>query len=812
LPKIHRAPAAVAAAALAALAAAAPAAPARGLDRPWASDDARIAAKKEGLAQVRRAPDAQHGPGQDHLPAVRENMELVGKLRPSEPFGALLPNQIADVAVHRNTAYLMSWAPFDNPTDPTCKRGGFWSIDISDPANPRQLAFVPALPASYHGEGAHAITLNTAAFTGDVLAVNNEPCSNVGEAPGGFDLYDVSDPANPQVLVQGAGDRTPDGSLEEDGREFANSAHSIFIWQHGQRAFAIIADNTELHDVDIFDITDPRRPVMIAEHDLVELFPQILEDGIGYNSTVFLHDMVVKQIDGRPVMLADYWDAGYVQLDVTDPAAPRHIVDTGFTAPDPQVDIQGEDKTQEGNAHQAEFSHDDEFILAADEDFATYRPQFKITSGEFAGTSYPSGEFGFSRPIVTLPDGRLNGPTVYGGYGCTADNQIPPASVLDDNGLQPGEERILVVQRGPVGDPGADYEACRFDEKMANAIDKGYDGILIAQRHQGSEALDGAFCGSGDPRAIAGMCISHRAMHDIFGDEPEFGLPYSDTDAPAAGTEGERVEAVSFFDGWGYAHLYDRRTGEELDTFAIEEARDERYASGFGDLSIHEFATDPETNLAYAAYYSGGLRVFRFSRENGLEQVGKFIEEGGSDFWGVEQFTHPAYGRLIAGSDMDGGLVIVRYTGPGAVGPAEAPAQPQQPQQPAPPPGTVLPVPLRPTFFEFGNISRVTLSRQGRATLEIRVPGAGQMVANLVARIGTRKVTLASTSVRATGAGVVQLPWRVSDTKLRSLKRTIDRRRTRRTSATIRATFFPAGGAAIEKRTRNRSVSLTVAP
>ena len=41
--------------------------------------------------------------------------------------------------------------------------------------------------------------------------------------------------------------------------------------------------------------------------------------------------MVVKQIDGKQVMLASYWDAGYIQMDVTDPANPTYISDTDFT-------------------------------------------------------------------------------------------------------------------------------------------------------------------------------------------------------------------------------------------------------------------------------------------------------------------------------------------------------------------------------------------------------------------------------------------------------------------------------------------------
>ena len=47
-------------------------------------------------------------------------------------------------------------------------------------------------------------------------------------------------------------------------------------------------------------------------------------------------------------------------------------------------------------------------------------------------------------------------------------------------------------------------------------------------------------------------------------------------------------------------HLYDANTMQELDAWSVDEAVDERFAQGFGDLSVHETANDPETNLAYA--------------------------------------------------------------------------------------------------------------------------------------------------------------------------------------------------------------------
>gem|GEM_PF-480186 len=666
---------------------------------PWSTDDGG-AAPVFSTSLEASTFTGQHGATTQHLPAVRENVEVVGKLEvqtpaefkfapgtpptpdPSQP--DVVPGQIADLAVYKNTAYLASWS------EPSCKRGGFFSVDISNPGAPRQLAFEPALPATYHGEGTHAITLSTPAFTGDVLAVNNEPCGTGGV--GGFDLYDVSNPADPQILVQGAGDQSPDADTGEafadttqdnttadgDPVEVPNSAHSIFIWQDGPRAFAVIVDNTEVADVDIFDITNPRQPQFIADIDLVELGNDQgvdIVDNSANGDTIFLHDMVVKEIGGIQTMLVSYWDAGYVKLNVEDPANPQIVGDSAFDQQDPLVTDpatgQGFERP-EGNGHQGEFSHDNRFVLAADEDFSTYRTDFEITSGANAGP-YPSGEFGFTQPIATLPDKALNGPTVYGGYGCDADDQIPPADTeIPPASLGPDEEQIVVVQRGPVADPSAPYDGCRFDEKLQNALDKGYEGVIIANHHNGAgngQFPDAAFCGSGDPRSVRGMCIGHRAFHLLFNDTPDYDADYTPNSEPAVGTNGEDVRAEATFDGWGYTHLY-RNPGqgadlEAVDHFAIEEAIDERYASGFGDLSVHEFATDPTEYLAYSSYYSGGMRVFTFG-DNGMEQTGKFIDDGGNNFWGVEVFTTPQGERLFAGSDRDFGLYLFRYTGPGA--------------------------------------------------------------------------------------------------------------------------------------------------
>ena len=149
---------------------------------------------------------AHHG-GPEHVPAKQVNMELVGELEPTIAQGPIVPGQFADLAVHGDYAYLNSW------DEPSCTKGGTYIADISDPANPVEAGFIPAVDGYYHGEGAHVVSIDTPQFTGDLLAVNNEACSNdanrppgVDAASGGFDLYDVSDPSTPVTLIQNAGD------------------------------------------------------------------------------------------------------------------------------------------------------------------------------------------------------------------------------------------------------------------------------------------------------------------------------------------------------------------------------------------------------------------------------------------------------------------------------------------------------------------------------------------------------------------------------------------------------------------------------
>jgi hypothetical protein len=637
-----------------------------------------LVAATAALAFAVSAPAALAGPGQHgsdegHLIGTGDwgKIELVGQLTVHDAE----PGLIADVAVDPDGdyAYLARWGGSDCAGPESGGQGspdgGVYVIDISDPANPEEVGFIATQQDTLVGEGMQVVHLETAEFTGDVLVMNHEQCGKNGKA--GVSLWDVTNPLKPKKLSEHFGDITIGGVRAVPD---VNQTHSAFVWQDGDRAYLVSTDDEEqgTADVDIFDITNPKKPVLIADFGLNDL--EIDQPEIGRTDS-FLHDMVVKEIDGTFYMLLSYWDGGWVILDVDDPANWEYVADSEYPAVDPELlESFGTSLTPEGNAHQGEFTADDRFVIGTDEDFDPYRTSdFMITSGPNAG-DYPSTIVagGGGAPAL-LDDLTLSGPVVYGGYGCPDSEPLPSPEDIPGylDSLQPGDETIIVLQRGPVGDPSAPEEACFPGEKAHEAALAGWDAVIIANRHPVGEEVDEPYCGSGAfVDVIVAVCISHETFHLLFGLDPDtFVYPEN----LAVGTVGSRVEVGSEFDGWGYVWLLDRETLEPLDTFAIDEAHDPDFASGFGDLTVHEVATDPlDPSLAYLSYYSGGLRAIQIvdcdaaglessiaGSEWCLTEVGGYLDPEGNNFWGVETYVVDGQTYILA-SDRDSGLWIFR--------------------------------------------------------------------------------------------------------------------------------------------------------
>lgn len=344
-------------------------------------------------------------------------------------------------------------------------------------------------------------------------------------------------------------------------------------------------------------------------------------------------------------MLLSYWDGGYVKLDVTDPANATYIGDTDFTNPDPEAAESGLTVPPEGNGHQAEFTKDNAYVIGADEDFGPFALQTKNLDDNTDISASQGSD------TTKLAEGEtITGQSKFVGRSCDADPAVPAG-----DGTQ-----IAVVERG----------VCTFTEKVANVIEAGgYVAVLIFNR----TASDGC-------NGTLGMSVA--------GDIPTFGVApreqgfaifdvenqYDDAAclagdgtqlAPIAlGTVGDTLTFSSYFDGWGYVHLFENEDGKmtELDTYAIPEAHDPDFADGFGDLSVHEVATSHAVaNRAYFSYYAGGFRVAEIENDE-LVEKGHYIDADGNNFWGVQVFDDEGQ-EYVAASDRDHGLWIFKYTG-----------------------------------------------------------------------------------------------------------------------------------------------------
>jgi hypothetical protein len=590
-----------------------------------------------------------------HLPDGAHNMKFISRLKLG---GA---TELTDVDERDGYAYI--------GTDyALCREAGgagngVFVVDVRKPRNPKRVAFIGG--AARVGEGVHAFGARSRHFKGDLLVWSNETCD--AEQHGGITVVDVTNPRKPKVLASEVGDTDANDPEDPTPLEDPNDVHSVMGWSDNGRIYAIMTDNFEAGglDVDIMDLTNPRRPRLIAETGLPE-WPNIsqqLANGENPNH----HDMWVKKIRGHWYAMVSYWDAGWVLLNLDDPANPEFVRDYDYPENDPELP---QFSPPEGNAHQGAWSADNKFFVSTDEDFGPYRiDPFEITSGRNVG-EYPAGEFGFTVPIATeYNDGQINGPTVYVGTACpaiaddptTPDDESDPGTardIPDAARLQagPGEEKIAVALRG----------ACFFSQKIDEVQQRGYDAVIVANSHVGAEAgefPDAHLCGSQGHEfepTINAVCIGHRAFHLLFEQTPS----YEGADEPRIGAEGGDARAVAAFDGWGYAHLFDPRTMEEIDSYAVEESIDRRYANGFGVLSAHEVETDQRRSkhLAYFSWYSAGARVAKFG-PNGIREVGHYIHKGGNDFWGVETIKRGKKRPWLLFSDRHFGLYILKYTG-----------------------------------------------------------------------------------------------------------------------------------------------------
>ncbi len=407
--------------------------------------------------------------------------------------------------------------------------------------------------------------------------------------------------------------------------------------------YAALVDNGETADVDIMDITDPTNPVMVNDTlDLVAQFGVNQENPSNLRS-IFNHDMMVYKIGQRYVMNVNYWDGGYVLLDVTDPREGKVslVAQSDYGTLDEERLARGHSITPEGNAHQSELSPNHKFMLGTDEDFAPYRVVATIDAGPYAGTEYTATSASGTQPIDA--DTSITGTPTYVGLAC---DPVPAGT------------GVALIERG----------ACAFQVKLDNIVAAGYTAGIVFNSANPTCLRQVRMLAAGDIPFVFVNRLAGLQLLGVAGVDADNACA---TDVPAgAVANATTVEAV--FDGWGYVRLFETNIPSklgapgsitQLDTYAVAESQDPAYATGFGDLSVHEVAMDPDANLGYLSYYGAGLRVVSYGKK-GITEVGASIDEGGNNFWGVEVWHDENGVKYVLASDRDFGLYVFQYTGP----------------------------------------------------------------------------------------------------------------------------------------------------
>ncbi|MFY1671057.1 hypothetical protein ACN27G_13960 [Plantactinospora sp. WMMB334] len=580
------------------------------------------------------------------LGPVSYGVTLVGRAQVTNPSGAGLARHIADVAAYGDHAFLTVYR------EPTCERTGAYVIDISDPKAPFEVrsAFIESVRGNYAGEGPCVIEMDNEHFRGVLLIHPNEIYAKA-DAPdptgprqrGGINIWDVTDAEHAQLLAAHAGDYTgPDGEPVDQ----ALAAYYTCAWTDDTtgRTYVGFVTDKPTSDICIMEITDPRNPVMVHALDLRMAPFNLAPDHSRGLTSLFGHAVEVRRIGDRFVMSATYWDGGYVLLDVTDPTPGNIslIARTEYPEFDEERARHGQRISPEGNAEHCDLSPDGGYLVGVDENYESYRLLGRITSGPYAGTEYTAAWSPDTAPVDA--DNPISGMPVFVGLGW-------PGSVPPGRGIALFERDASIL----TGGSAAGYT---FQEKLDAIVEAGYSAGIVFN-HQGPDALQQF------PTAAKGtiplMFVNRLTGLRLLGvpgvtEETAGTTPTPETPDVCA------TDVESVFVGWGYLRLFrsdipasGAGSITQIDTYAIPESQDPRFATGAGDLSASHVAIDPDRHLVYATFYAGGLRVLSYG-DDGLREVGAFREPG-VDLLGVK--VHKIGGKnYLLVTDRNFGLYI----------------------------------------------------------------------------------------------------------------------------------------------------------
>jgi hypothetical protein len=188
-----------------------------------------------------------------------------------------------------------------------------------------------ANPPFTRAEDLTVLDVKTPSFTGALAVVGIQACFDSGhesEIVPGLRAFDVTRPRHPRLvgqwnLPQGTiGCHEVDAVQRADGKVLAVCARNLIDHRNS-------GGSTSIH---IVDFTHPADPQLTA--NWTENLPP--DGGVGCLPNQFTHSARFE--DGGSSLYVSYWDAGTVNLNITNPATPAVVGQTKIIPPDEDGD------------------------------------------------------------------------------------------------------------------------------------------------------------------------------------------------------------------------------------------------------------------------------------------------------------------------------------------------------------------------------------------------------------------------------------------------------------------------------------------
>ncbi|MGP4079477.1 LVIVD repeat-containing protein [Pseudalkalibacillus sp. R45] len=272
-------------------------------------------------------------------------------------------NSTADVYAYKGFAYLGTHTSGGG-------NGGVRVFDLQDPSNPVEVSrFAEEIPGTWQ-EKVIVKTVNTPYFKGDLAVVSIQQLNRDNPlSKGGFLLYDVSDPYEPERL----------GFWELDKR--VPGTHELYLTVQGNKPLVLTANpyadyytHGEQKDFALVDVSDPANPNTLYEFD-PRILEEVPDDFNGYHwespdgktRPVFNHSTMTDE-NGQTAFLS-FWDLGTIMLDISNPNDVEYLGRTDF-APDVQ-----------GSAHSSAIAKGGNVLIETREVYAPSREGYEESYG-----------------------------------------------------------------------------------------------------------------------------------------------------------------------------------------------------------------------------------------------------------------------------------------------------------------------------------------------------------------------------------------------------------------------------------------------